>query len=56
MTLSAPKQVTLIVAVLIALLAILAVFVTIPLITQYAFWFLALAFVLLAIGTLVEGL
>ena len=56
MELSAPKQVTWWIAVILGVLGILGHFAKLPYVTVYDFWFLAIGFVLLAIATLVEGL
>lgn len=56
MSLSAPKQLTFWIAVILGVLGILGTFVTIPFVTAYAFWFLVIGFVLLALGNLMEGL
>ena len=55
MTLSAPSQMVFIIAVVIAIIAIRGVLVAIPFVTQYAFWILVLAFVVLAGGCLLKG-
>lgn len=55
MNLSAPNQVVFWIAVIIAVLAIIGMFVTIPVITPYAFWVAILAFVILAGGVLMKG-
>jgi hypothetical protein len=56
MSLSAPKQITFWIALILAVLGILGTFVTIPFVTGYAFWFVVVGFVLLALGNLMEGL
>ena len=56
MQLSPPKQVTFWVSVVIALIAVVASFVAIPFLSPYAFWIAILAFVLLALANLLEGL
>lgn len=56
MNLSAPKQITFWIAVVVALVGILANFVTIPVLSSIAFWLVVLAFVILAIGNLAEGI
>jgi heme/copper-type cytochrome/quinol oxidase subunit 1 len=54
--LSEPKEVTFIIAVILGVLGILAELVTIPSLSAFSFWLVAVAFVLLAVGALVEGL
>ncbi len=56
MKLKAPKQVTFWVAVVIAVLGVIARLVTIPLLTGYSGWLLLIAFIILALGNLIEGL
>lgn len=54
--LSEPKEVTFIIAVILGVLGILAELVTIPSLSTFSFWLVAVAFVLLAVGALVDGL
>jgi hypothetical protein len=56
MNLSAPKQITWIIAVVLGVLGVLGNFVTLPVLGAYSFWLLFLGFAILAIATLVEGL
>jgi len=56
MQLSAPKQVTFIVAVVLAVLGLLATLVQIPVLTGLAVWLLVIAFIVLAVSNLVAGL
>lgn len=56
MKLSESKVVTFIIALVIALLAALGTFINIPFITDYAFWVLLAAFILLALANLIKGL
>jgi hypothetical protein len=56
MKLSAPKKTTWWIAVVLGVLGILGTFASIPFVSAYAFWFVAIAFVLLAIATYVKGL
>ena len=55
MTLSAPTQMIFIIAVVIAIIAIIGAFVSIPFVSAYAFWILVLAFVILAGACLMRG-
>jgi hypothetical protein len=55
MNLSAPTQVVFLVSVILATLAIIGVIVAIPVISQYAFWVVTLAFVVLAADMLMKG-
>jgi threonine/homoserine/homoserine lactone efflux protein len=56
MQLSAPKQITFWIAVVLAVLGVLASLVSIPVLSGFAFWLVVLAFVVLAVGNLVEGI
>ncbi len=56
MDLSAPKNVTWWIAVVLGVLGLLGHFAKIQFVTANDFWFLAVGFVLLALGTLLEGL
>ena len=56
MKLSAPKVITWWVALILAVLGILATFVTIPVLSGFAFWMVAIAAVLLLLATALEGL
>lgn len=51
MKLSAPKKVTWWVALIVGVVGILANFVTIPFLSGYAFWLVAIGFVLLVLAT-----
>jgi hypothetical protein len=55
MNLSAPSQTMFIIAVVVAIIAIIGVFISIPFISAYAFWILVLAFVILAGACLMRG-
>jgi len=56
MSLSAPKQITWWVAVVLAVIGLLAQLITIPALSGIAFWILLVAFIILALGTFLEGL
>ena len=56
MNLSPPKKITWWIAVFIGLIGILASLFTIPFLSANAFWFVTLAFVLLALANLLKGL
>lgn len=55
MNLSKPKNVTFIIAVIVALVGIVAQLVTIPVLSGFAFWLVVIAFLILAAGNLFEG-
>lgn len=56
MNISAPKQITFWIAVVVAVLGLLAGLVTIPFLSGIAFWLVVIGFLILAAGNLVEGL
>jgi hypothetical protein len=57
MRLSAPKQITFLISLIIAIIGVLAKWViTIPVVTEYATGVILVAFALLALGTYVKGL
>lgn len=56
MDLSAPKQVTFWISVVLAVLGLLGQLVKIPFVSTYAFWFLLVGFVLLAAGCFLKDL
>ena len=56
MKLSAPKQITFWIAVVIAVVGVIAKLVSIPVISGFPGWLLLVAFVVLAAGNLIEGL
>ena len=56
MNLNEPKVITFWIAVVIAVVALIAYFVTIPVLSGISFWLLAIAFVVLAAGNVVKGM
>ena len=56
MQISAPKQITFWIAVVIAVVGVLASLVSIPVLSGLAFWLVVIAFIVLAAGNLLEGL
>ncbi len=56
MKLRAPKVVTFWIAVVLALLGLLGQLVTVPVISDLAFWLVAVAFVLMMLGVMLDGL
>lgn len=56
MKLTPPKVVTFWISVILALLGLIFQVFTVAAISPYAFWFLFIGFVLLALGLLVKGL
>jgi len=55
MKLSAPKQLTFWIAVVLAVVGLIAGLVTIPVLSGLAIWLVVLGFIVLAVGNLVEG-
>ena len=56
MNLSAPTQPVFLIAVILAVLAIISIYVSIPFISGNAFWVAIVAFVLLTVGNVAKGL
>jgi hypothetical protein len=56
MDLSAPKQITWLIALVIGVIGVLAYLVTIPVLSGFAFWIVVVALVLLLVATFVSGL
>jgi hypothetical protein len=56
MNLSAPKNLTWIIAVVLGVLGLLGYFVALPVIGGASFWLLFLGFAILAVATFVDGL
>ena len=53
---NAPKNITLYIAVILAILGVLGSFITIPVVTGISFWLLLAGFVVLLAGNLLKGL
>ncbi len=56
MKLSAPKVITWWIAVVLGVLGILGSFMSLPLVSANAFWFVAVGFILLALATFLKDL
>jgi hypothetical protein len=56
MKLSAPKQITYWIAVILAVLGVLGQFAVVAALAPYGFWLLLIAFVLLAVANVTKGL
>ncbi len=56
MKVNAPKKNVWLIAVIVGVLGVVANFVAIPFVTANAFWFVAVAFVLLALATALKGM
>jgi hypothetical protein len=55
MRLSKPKNVTFYFAVLLAVLGLIGAIASVGFISTYAFWFVLVAFIVLALGNLIDG-
>ena len=55
MDLNEPKVITFWIAVVVAVIALIAFIVTIPVLSGIAFWLMLIAFVILAAGNLLKG-
>ncbi len=55
MKLSTPKHATFYIAMLLAIVGLIAYFVTIPVLSGFAIWLIIAGFVILALGNLLEG-
>ncbi|XSG81261.1 MAG: hypothetical protein ACPW61_09230 [Methyloligella sp. ZOD6] len=56
MNLSAPTQIVFFISLILAILAVVGVFVAIPFVSAYAFWVAVAAYVILALGNLLAGM
>ena len=56
MRLSAPKQITWIISLVLGILALLGFLAVIPALGGYAFWLMTIAWVILVLATLMDGL
>ena len=56
MKLSPPKTITWWIAVIIGVVGILSALLSIPVLSVYAFWLVAIAFIILALATVIVGL
>jgi hypothetical protein len=54
--LNAPKQITWLVALVLGILGFLGAVITIPFLSNFAFWIVLIALVLLLLATYLEGL
>jgi hypothetical protein len=55
MTLNAPTQILFIISVVVAIIALIGYFVSIPFVSAYAFWLMTAAFVVLAVACVMKG-
>ena len=56
MRLNAPKKNIWYISVVVAVIGVLAQFITIPFVSVYAFWFVTVGFVLLSLSTVLKGM
>jgi hypothetical protein len=56
MKLSPPTNMTFWIALILGVLGILGTLVTLPFVSTYAFWFVAIGFILLVLGCLVKNM
>jgi len=56
MDLSAPTQAVFLISLVLAVLAVIGVFVSIPFVTLYAFWLAIIGYIVLAAGCVAKGL
>ncbi|HQV27482.1 MAG TPA: hypothetical protein PLG23_04375 [Thermoflexales bacterium] len=54
--LSAPKQATFLIAVVLAVLGLLSTLVAIPVLSANSFWLVFVGFVVLALGNMLDGM
>ncbi len=54
--LNAPAQLTFLISLVLAVLGVLAIFVTIPFVSGYAFWFVTVGYIVLALGCIMKGM
>jgi len=55
MRLTPPKKSTFWISVILAALGLIGFFVTIPFVSEFAFWFVFVGYVVLALGLLLKG-
>jgi len=55
MKLNAPKQITFLVALILAVVGLLGIIISIPFISAYAFWILFVGFCVLTAGCILKG-
>lgn len=56
MKLNAPTMVVFLISLILAILALIGVFVAIPFVSLYAFWFAIIAYIVLALGCVLKGM
>lgn len=54
--LNAPAQITFLISLVLAVLGVLAIFVAIPFVSGYAFWFVTVGYIVLALGCIMKGM
>jgi hypothetical protein len=53
--LSAPTQVVFLISLILAIIAVIGVFVSIPFVSAYAFWIAIIGYIVLAAGCVLKG-
>lgn len=56
MKLNAPKQITFLIALVVAVVGVISSFVAIPVLSGFAFWLVVIGFIILAAGNTIKGL
>lgn len=54
--LNAPTQLVFLISLVLAVLGVLAIFISIPIVSAYAFWFVVAGYVVLALGCILKGM
>ena len=54
--LNAPTQLVFLISLVLAVLGVLAIFISIPIVSAYAFWFVVAGYVVLALGCIMKGM
>jgi hypothetical protein len=54
--LNAPAKITFLISLIIAIIAVIGVFVLIPFVSVYAFWIAIIAYIVLAAGCVLKGM
>lgn len=54
--LNAPTQIVFLISLVLVVLAVLAIFVSIPFVSAYAFWVAVIGYIVLAAGCIMKGM
>ena len=55
MRLNAPKKIVWLISLILAILSVLSLFIAIPFVSLYSFWIMAVAWLLMFLGTVLKG-